>query len=192
LSILGADSESPNACLASRGRADDLLLQGAVPALILRLPMVLGAGDAAAQALRHEAGAKRTSLVRGGASLEQPIGADDVASAILAGLVRPGLERLALDLAGPESLSHRELVERAAALLGSSVRVRSIPLFAARSFAALAELLLTDPPITRAMLDVLQHDDDLDTRHACQLLGIALTPLDEVLRRSLLPEEETH
>ena len=190
LSILGADARSPNACLASRGRADDILLQGAAPALILRLPMVLGAGDAAAQALRREAGAKRTALVRGGATREQPIGADDVADAIAAALVHPELDRGALDLAGPESLTHRELLERAAALLGSSVRVRSIPLFAARFAALLAEKLRAEPPITRAMLGVLQQDDDVDTRLVCDLLGIELTPLDEVLRRCLTPETE--
>ncbi len=191
LSILGADAGSPNACLASRGRADDILLEGAVPALIVRLPMVLGAGDAAARALRREAGAKRTALVRGGAAREQPIGADDVADAVVAGLVRPGLDRVVLDLAGPESLTHRELLERAAALLGSGVRVRSIPLFAARLAALLAEKLRADPPITRAMLGVLQQDDDVDTSRACELLGIELTPLDEVLRRCLSPEEGT-
>jgi NADH dehydrogenase len=190
LSILGADASAANACLASRGRADDLLLEGEVPALILRLPMVLGAGDAAARALEREAGANRTALVRGGATLEQPIGANDVASAIASGLVRPSLDRVVLDLAGPESLSHRELVERAAAVLGYGVRVRSIPLFAARFAALLAEKLRADPPITRAMLGVLQQDDDVDTSRACSLLDIELTPLDEVLRHCFASEEE--
>ena len=190
LSILGADAQAANTCLASRGRADDALLEGETPALVLRLPMVLGAGDAAAQALRREAGANRTALVRGGATREQPIGADDVADAIIAGLVRPDLDRVALDLAGPESLTHRELLQRTAALLGFSVSVRSIPLVAARFAALLAEKLRADPPITRAMLGVLQQDDDVDTSRACSLLGIELTPLDEVLRRCFAQEEE--
>jgi NADH dehydrogenase len=190
LSILGADARAQNACLASRGRADDILLEGEVPALILRLPMVLGAGDAAARALQREAGASRTPLVRGGATREQPIGANDVANAIAAGLVRADLDRVVLDLAGPESLTHRELLERTAAVLGYRVRVRSIPLFAARFTALLAEKLSADPPITRAMLGVLQQDDDVDTSRACSLLDIELTPLDEVLRDCFAPEEE--
>jgi NADH dehydrogenase len=190
LSIVGADARAANACLASRGRADDILLEGEVPALILRLPMVLGAGDAAARALRREAEANRTALVRGGATREQPIGANDVAAAITAGLVRPDLDRVVLDLAGPESLTHRELLERAAAVLGRGVRVRSIPLFAARLGALLAEKLSADPPITRAMLGVLQQDDDVDTGRARRLLDIELTPLDEVLRLCFAAEEE--
>jgi uncharacterized protein YbjT (DUF2867 family) len=104
--------------------------------------------------------------------------------------VRPDLDRVVLDLAGPESLTHRELLERAAAVLGRGVRVRSIPLFAARLGALLAEKLSADPPITRAMLGVLQQDDDVDTGRARRLLDIELTPLDEVLRLCFAAEEE--
>ena len=35
----------------------------------------------------------------------------------------------------------------------------------------------------RAMLDVLEHDDRVDAKPACDALGITLTPLDETLRR---------
>ena len=49
-SIHGADENSPNPCLSSRGRSDAILLAARTPALILRVPMVLGAGDAASAA----------------------------------------------------------------------------------------------------------------------------------------------
>ena len=42
------------------------------------------------------------------------------------------------------------------------------------------------PPVTRAMLGVLDHDDQVDATPACQALGIHLTPLDETLRKVLL------
>ncbi|MCY4343803.1 MAG: NAD(P)H-binding protein [Gammaproteobacteria bacterium] len=54
-SIHGADPASGNGCLASRGRTDDILLASPVPAVILRVPMVLGPGDMAAEALRRQA-----------------------------------------------------------------------------------------------------------------------------------------
>jgi NADH dehydrogenase len=190
LSILGAHPDAANDCLASRGRADEILLGAKTPALILRLPMVLGMDDAATRALRHQASMGRVALVRGGATREQPIDAADVVRAVVAGLSRPGLGGLALDLAGPESLTHRELVERAAERLGSRVKVRSVPLFAARGVAWLAEHLLADPPITGAMLGVLEQDDVVDNDDACRLLEIELTPLDETLRRVLVPREE--
>ena len=105
LSILGSHANAANACLASKGRAEDILLAGATPALVLRVPMVIGAGDFVSRTLRRQARARVVPLLRGGSGREQPIDADDVVAAILAGLERPGLGREALDLAGPESLA---------------------------------------------------------------------------------------
>jgi NADH dehydrogenase len=190
VSILGSRPDSSNACLASKGRGEEILLAGAVPAVILRVPVVLGPGDPASQALARQARSGRVRLVRGGATREQPIAADDLVAAIAAALFREDLGAGALDLAGPESLSHRELVLRAARVLGTEVSVGSIPLRVAMGFAWLAERFAAEPPLTRAMLGVLEHDDDIDPTQVCRRLGIQLTPLDETLRRALLTSEE--
>lgn len=190
VSILGSRADSPNRALASKGRAEEILLRGPVPALILRVPMVLGPGDPASAALARQARGGRVSLVRGGATKEQPIAADDLVEAISAALLRPEPLRAALDLAGPESLTHRELVLRAARVLGTQVEVRSLPYALVAAFAWLAEKLMADPPLTPAMLGVLEHDDAIDPGPACRQLDIALTPLDKTLRRALLGSEE--
>jgi len=185
LSILGARPDAGNACLASKGRAERILLGARTPALVLRVPMVLGEGDFASRALRREALAPVAWLVRGGASLEQPIYASDVVEAIARGLDAPGLDGAAIDLAGPESLTHRALVERAAAVLGRRAHVLGLPKGLALAAAWLAERLLADPPITRAMLEVLDHDDRIDASDAARRLGLSLTPLDAMLRLCL-------
>jgi NADH dehydrogenase len=181
-SIHGADPTSRNACLASRGRADEILLASAVPAVVLRVPMVLGPGDAASDALKRRATSGRASLLRGGATLEQPIAASDVVAALLAA-TRPSVSGdTVVELGGPESLTHRALVERAAAVLGRDVSFGSTPLLAAHAFAWLAETFSANPPLTRDMLGVLEQDDEIDPRPACKLLGIELMPLDAALR----------
>lgn len=190
-SIHGADAASPNPCLASRGRSDAILLAARTPALILRVPMVLGGGDAASTALRLAVLSGRATLVGGGASLEQPIAARDVVAALCAGLARSGVDDRVLELAGPESLPHRALLERAARSLGAEIRFRSLPLALARAGATLAERLLAEPPFTRAMLGVLQHDDQVDPLPAARALGIDLTPLDEALRECLAAPGDT-
>ncbi|MCY4343804.1 MAG: hypothetical protein OXE83_09565 [Gammaproteobacteria bacterium] len=86
-----------------------------------------------------------------------------------------------LELAGPESLTHRELVERTARILGREVAFASTPMFAARAFAWLAETLSANPPLTRDMLEVLEQDDAVDPEPARRALGIELTPLDRAL-----------
>ena len=188
LSILGSHPDAENACLASKGRAEQILLEAKTPALVLRVPMVLGEGDFASRALRGQARSRLVPLLRGGASREQPIYAGDVVEAIVAGVTRPGLDDVALDLAGPEQLSRRELLARCAVLHGARPRVLPVPLGANLALAFLLEKLLANPPVTRAMLGVLDHDDDVDVAQACQRLGLALTPLDVVLRRCVGPE----
>ena len=78
LSIFGADSESPNTCLASKGRAEDLLLASAIRTTILRIPMVLGPGDPSTLGLMRQARARLVPLVSGGSTLQQPIDCRDV------------------------------------------------------------------------------------------------------------------
>jgi uncharacterized protein YbjT (DUF2867 family) len=188
LSILGSHPDAENACLASKGRAERILLEAKTPALVLRVPMVLGEGDFASRALRGQARARLVPLLRGGASCEQPIYAGDVVEAIVAGVTRPGLDDVALDLAGPEPLTRRELLARSAALHGARPRVLPVPLGLNLALAFLLEKLSANPPLTRAMLGVLNHDDRVDASEACRRLGLALTPLDEVLRRCVGPE----
>jgi uncharacterized protein YbjT (DUF2867 family) len=186
LSILGANAGSENACLASKGRAEAILLGRAVPTTVIRLPMVLGAGEPAALALCAQAMRRVLPLVRGGASREQPIDADDVTTAILAAAARDDERGGSFDLAGPESITHRELVLRAASLLRRRPRILPVPYPLVRAFAFLAERSLANPPITRPMLEVLEQDDEIDPAPACREFGLALTPLNETLRRCVL------
>lgn len=178
LSIVGADESSANACLRSRARADDLLLSGDVPATIVRVPMVLGEGDYASFALLKQAKRKFVVAFRP-ASLEQPIYAGDVVAALIAALEgeHPGV----FELAGAESLPRRALIRRAARVLGTAGPVvLPLPIGIGMMLAGVLERL-SNPPVTRAMLGVLDHDDAIDTTRACAAFGIELTPLDETI-----------
>jgi uncharacterized protein YbjT (DUF2867 family) len=185
MSILGADPAVGNACLASKGNAEHILLRCPAPVTVLRVPMVLGPGEIAAFALRGQIRAFLVPLVRGGAAVEQPIDAGDVTRAIENALAEETGDDAVLDLAGPESLSHRELVCRAAKLIARRPRLLPIPMAAASLFARLAERFSDNPPLTPAMLGVLERDDRIDPAPACARLGLTLTPLDETLRRCL-------
>lgn len=188
VSIYGAAPDSANACLASKGRAGQILLEGDTPASILRVPMVIGPADPASRALRGQAVAKSVTLIGGGATLQQPIDIRDLLAAIVACLGDRSGASHDFQLGGPETLSHRALVLRAAALHGNTPSVRSLPLFIARAFATILERISKNPPITPAMLGVLQHDDRIDSSEAIETLGLALTPLDETLSRYIGPE----
>lgn len=188
VSILGSHPDSSNGCLASKGRAERILAEGAVPSTTLRVPMVLGPDEIAAGALRGQAMAPVAFLTRGGATLEQPIDERDLVQAIRLAARDEGPETHGLDLAGPESLSHAALVRRIAALLGGKPRVVPIPLGAVRLLAGLFEAISAAPPITGDMLGVLEHDDQIDPTPTCRQLGLELTPLDDTLTHVFLPD----
>ncbi|MBW2542605.1 MAG: NAD(P)H-binding protein [Deltaproteobacteria bacterium] len=188
LSILESGPQSPNACLASKGRAEQILLNAKTPALILRVPMVIGPGDFTANIVRREALSRVLPLAAGGRSRTQPIYAGDLIEAIVAGLERDDLDDLVLDLAGPESLSQREFIERAAQLYGRRPRFVSLPRGLILFFAGLAERFFANPPITKTALEVILADDDVDPEPARRKLDIELTSLDEILRRCVGPQ----
>jgi uncharacterized protein YbjT (DUF2867 family) len=187
LSIHGADPAAANACLRSRGAADAILLGAAPAVVVLRVPMVLGEDDYASRALAARA-RRAIGVTLRAASLEQPIYAGDVVAAIVAALDAGMNGQQVVELAGPESLSRRALTKRAAAVLGTSTRVASLPLRPALALVSLLERFAANPPVTRAMLEVLDHDDRVDPEPGARALGLTLTPLDESLRRVLLTE----
>jgi NADH dehydrogenase len=181
LSILGATAGSDNACLASKGRAEALLLDDRVPATILRVPMVLSGDDPASSTLRRQARSKSVHLVAAGRTRQQPIDSRDVICAILAARTAAPGRDLALDAGGPECLTHRSLVLRAARLWKNEPRIRSIPFWLARFAVAVLSSVLRHPPITLSMFEILQEDDRTDPEVLSKALGIELTPLSETL-----------
>jgi len=179
LSILGSSIASDNACLRSKGSAEQLLLAGATPTSVLQVPMVLGENDFASFALKKRA-TKSFSLVFRASSLEQPIYAGDVVAAVMAAMHQTG-GNYEYQLAGPESLSRKALTERAAIAMGRTTKVISLPIVMGLLLASLLESVLKSPPVTRSMMEVLDHDDQVDPQPAVQALGIRLTPLDTTL-----------
>jgi NADH dehydrogenase len=169
--------------LSSKARAEKILLAGAVPTRVIKVPMVLGEGDYASRAVAHKARRALGFELRAG-SLEQPIYAGDVIDALRVS-IESGPHRDVLELAGPESLSRRALIQRAGTVLGATPRIISVPLGLGLMFAGLLELLLAAPPVTRAMLGVLDHDDAAVSSDALTSLGITLTPLDTMLSKVL-------
>ncbi|MGR8919016.1 MAG: NAD(P)H-binding protein [Gammaproteobacteria bacterium] len=183
VSIIGAGADSGSACLRARATVEALFADAAPPAVSIRVPMVLGERDRASLALARRAHARRVWLFRG-ASLEQPIYAGDVVAALANTLAREVAGNELWELAGPESLPRAELVRRAAALVGGSPAIVSLPLALGMALAGLAEL--SGRGVTRDMLRILDHDDRIDPAPAAAALGVSLTPLDDMLRRCVV------
>ena len=179
LSLIGSNSDSGNPCFRSRGNAEEILRSASIPVVIIRVPMVLGEDDYASQSLAKKANARYVPVFRADCA-EQPIYAGDVIEAIVQSLDIDRTETI--ELAGPESLSRKSLILRAAELLDHHPVVINLPLGCGLLLAGVLEAVSKNPPVTRDMLNVLDHDDDIDALSAAGRLGITLTSLDDMLK----------
>jgi NADH dehydrogenase len=187
LSACGADARSQNRFFRTKGEAEQLVRGAGLPYTIVRCPLVLGCGAAGDLALARQARSHLAPLLGGGAQLEQPIDARDVAQALLEAAIDAGRARdCTLELVGPECLELRELVRRAARLEGRSARILPIPLWLAR-----AATRLKRGGVTPDVIEVLTTHRPHDPSDATRALGIELTPLDPLLRRSLASAERS-
>ena len=184
VSAVGASETSPNRYWRTKGQAEALVRASGLTHVVLRAPMLLGAGTEGAAALKRNATQPKPTLIAGGRTVHQPLDVDDLARAALAAARNGVANNRTLDVVGPATLSEKELVERAAHLSGGHVKVRSLPK------AWLAVMLtirqfMGRPGLSRDALDVITDDTRLDPKPAIQALGIELTTLDEMIEKSL-------
>ena len=167
VSAIGADEKSPNRYYRSKGQAEAIVRASGLRYTILRAPLLLGPGTEGDLDAPHS-----WTYV------------DDVARATLAAAQPPVASNRTLDLVGPVSLPERELVDRAARILDHQVRITSIPK-GLLSFALAIRQRLAGPGFSLDALEVITASTRLDSQLAATELGIQLTGIDEMIKKSL-------
>ena len=189
VSAIGADEKSSNGYYRSKGQTEALVRASGLCYTILRAPLLLGLATEGAAALARNATGPKAKLIGGGRNLQQPLYVDDLARAALSA-TRPSVApNRTLDLVGPVSLPERELVERAARLLGRQVRIRSISK-GLLSFALAIRRRVSGPGFSPDAVEVITANTQLDSRPAASELGICLTGIDEMIKNSLGQERK--
>ena len=184
VSATGADEKSRNRYYRTKGQAEALVRGSGLNFTVLRAPLLLGPGTAGGAALGRHVSHSRAKLIGGGRNFQQPLFVDDLARAAVAATNPSVASNLVLDLVGPVSLPERELVERAARLLGRQVRIGSIP----KSWFSLMlgiRQRLGKPGFSRDALEVITANTGLNPQPAASALGIELTGIEEMIKNSL-------
>ena len=181
VSSLGADPRSSNGYFRSKGEAERIVADSGLDATIIRTPLLLGPGTAGGRALRAAASGPSARILGGGAHRLRPLDVDDLCRAILGCCEQSPTGVRTCELVGPTTLTHRELIERAARCLGRELVFRSTPVWLARLGAGLAGLVRTGG-LTPAVVDVITSDEAVD-RNADGDLGVRLTPLSDTLAK---------
>ncbi len=184
VSAVRASETSANRYWRSKGAAEGLVRGSGLSHTVLRVPLLLGRGTEGAAALRRRLSRRTVVLIGGGRTLQQPLNVDDLARAALSAADPDVAKDRTLDLVGPVSLPDREIVERAAHVLGREVRVRSIP----KSLVWLALAIrqrIAGPGFSPDALEVITTDTAIDPAPAARALGIVLTGIDLMIRQSV-------
>lgn len=181
ISVIGADAHSTNAYFRSKGEAEKIVRESGLSASIIRTPLLLGPNTAGAQAITGAASKDKPKALGGGRYRTQPLDIDDLSTAIVRCCRNPGAAVTVYELAGPESLSYRELLVRTATVMGKTVEPGAVPIWLARLGAALTSRL-RGGGINPTVIDVITADEVIPV-NADTALAITLTPLNSTLEK---------
>lgn len=186
VSAIGTDERSPNGYWRTKGDAEAVVRASGVSHTILRVPMLLGHGTEAAGALRRRLSHRMIPVLGRGRTLQQPLAVDDLARAALIACDSGVARDRTLELVGPASVPGREIVERAARLMGRRIQIVPVPVWPVRLALAIVRRA-GRRGFSPDALEVLTTDTKLDPAPAARELDIALTLLDDMIRESLEP-----
>jgi uncharacterized protein YbjT (DUF2867 family) len=116
----------------------------------------------------------------------QPIWADDVAVYFGEAVARDDLRGNTFELGGPDAVTWNELWARLKRVLGQRRPSIHVPMAVMRVNALVTERLPGNIPLTRDLLKMLEHGDNVVSNdEAVRTFQVSLVPLDEQLRRAL-------
>lgn len=191
LSGLQPTGEENSEHLASRREVGEILMASGVPTAVLQAGIVVGAGSASYEMIRHLAEASPLLPMPDNAwNQVQPIGIDDVLHHLLACLDLPQGVNRTFDIAGPDVLSFRELILRYAQVAGLARPLAvPVPLSAPRLISrAVQALTPVDRHLARPLVESMAHDL---VAHGDPPAGPppgGATPYTEALRRAVAGE----
>jgi uncharacterized protein YbjT (DUF2867 family) len=129
-----------------------------------------------------------TPIVGSGRQRIQPIWADDIGAYFAKAVDHEPATDRTFELGGPEAVSWNEFWERLKRVRGLRRPSVHIPLRLMRLNALVTERLPGNIPLTRDLLTMLEHGDNVVTdTSAVDVFGLPLVPLDEQLRRAAVP-----
>ena len=127
-----------------------------------------------------------TPIIGSGKQRIQPIWADDVAAYFAEAVGREDVLDRTFELGGPDVVTWNEFWERLKAVRGMRRPSLHVPVGLMRLNALVTERLPGDIPLTRDLLTMLEHGDNVVSNdEAVRTFQLALVPLDEQLRRAV-------
>ena len=191
VSALGAAPGGPGNYFDSKGRAEEIVRRSDLAWTIFRPSGIFGPGDQFLSELgRGIRGAPVFPVPGEGKFLLQPVFVGDVVKGIADCLTRPGTEKRAFDVVGPERFTYEEVIDRIAVAAGRRVRKVHIPVIWIRRAVRFLSRFRKFP-LSPDMLDILLAGNTGDDRPYASAFGLTLLRLsayiDSIGRTGIFP-----
>jgi len=174
--------------LASRAEVGQIFLDGPVPAIVLQAGVVIGSGSASFEMLRYLTERLPVMVTPTWVkSLVQPIAVRDVLSYLVAVLGLPDDTNRRFDIAGPDILSYREMMQHYAAVAGLPPRVIiAVPVLSPWLSSQWVNVVTPVPKALAQPLIESLRNNAVASEHDIQALEpLDLCPFDEAVRLAL-------
>jgi uncharacterized protein YbjT (DUF2867 family) len=126
-----------------------------------------------------------TPIIGNGQQRIQPIWVDDVGAYFAQGVDKVEAANSIFELGGPDAVSWNEFWKRLKRVLGQRRPSIHVPIALMRANALVTERLPGNIPLTRDLLTMLEHGDNVVSNDdAVRAFRLPLVPLDEQLRRA--------
>jgi uncharacterized protein YbjT (DUF2867 family) len=178
----GVANLSPH--LQSRREVGEILM-GECGAIVVRAGIIIGRGSAAFEIMRGLVVRLPVMITPQWVSCRcQPIDVDDAIEALARARAAPAAREV--DLAGPEVLTYRAMMEATAEELGLRRLIIPVPVFSPSLSSHWLRFITDVPlPVARALVESLHHDAVADGPDLCAELGIKPIGFRAALKRAL-------
>ena len=188
MSALGTSEETKDLVpyYGAKWEMERLVRASGVPHVIFRPSFVFGPDGGILPTFAKLARlAPVTPIIGSGRQRIQPIWADDVAAYFADGVARDDATGRTFELGGPDIVSWDEFWRRLKAARGMRRPSIHVPVSLMRLNALVTERLPGNIPLTRDLLKMLEHGDNVVSNDdAARTFQLPLVPLDDQLRRA--------
>jgi uncharacterized protein YbjT (DUF2867 family) len=184
---LGATQAAESAHLRSRAETAERLSAGPVPVTTLRAGMVVGPGSAAFETIRALVDRLPAMICpRWVSTPTQPVALRDVV-AYLAGVCElDAAYGRSFDVAGPEVMTYRGMIERIAHLRGKRLPIVEVPVLTPRLSSGWLHLVTpVNASVARPLVDGLRTPSVAHENGIRELVPVDPTPFDDAVRLAL-------
>lgn len=174
MSAIGADPQSPFPFLRSKGQGERAVTGSSVPSVALRPSILFGPGDDFFPKLGFTLHFPVVPVPGDGSARFQPLHVQDLAAVLRAALrgTAPGV----YELGGPDVVSYDELLSETMRGYRKRRPRLHLPVPLMKPAALAMGLVMPDPPVTVAQLDLLKTDNVPSRNDIERVFGIAPRP----------------